>query len=350
MTTQKSRPRIVVLTPVKNEAWILRPFLECASLWADNIIIADQSSTDGSRELAQTFPKVTVINNPSHTYCEVERQRLLIEAARHLPGPCLLMALDADEIMSANILDEPEWIAAMEMPTGTVLELAKVDLWSSPERYYLHSAEDRQAWLPFGYLDDGTPHTGAVIHTARLPERSDAPRFRLHNVVLLHFSRCNKLRSESKDRWYRCFERVTFPRKPIVTIHRLYDWYERLEERFVIRPSPAMWFSKYTEVGSALRDLGCETTTTFWWDWDILRMFRQHGTEPFRLLDIWSFDWESLRLAGIASGVAGLPETTIVVPQDVRARLIRAILQKSARFRMHRYVDGVLRRFDRLFG
>ncbi|PYS70680.1 MAG: hypothetical protein DMF69_12770 [Acidobacteria bacterium] len=78
MQDQKVRPRIIVLVPVRNEAWILKTFLECASLWADHIIVADQSSTDGSTEIAAAFPKVTVIENPLPHYSEVERQQLLI--------------------------------------------------------------------------------------------------------------------------------------------------------------------------------------------------------------------------------------------------------------------------------
>ena len=45
MEESMNRPTLVVLTPVRNEAWILRAFLEATSLWADHIIIADQMST-----------------------------------------------------------------------------------------------------------------------------------------------------------------------------------------------------------------------------------------------------------------------------------------------------------------
>src|SRR5437763_8235341 len=143
-----SSPQIIVLTPVRDEAWILKRFLECASLWADHIIIADQSSDDSARAVAHTFPKVTVIENPNHEFSEVARQRLLIEAARRLPGPLLLMALDADEIMSANILDSTEWRTALQAQPGTVLCFSKVDLFNSPAQYFLHSTADRSAWLP----------------------------------------------------------------------------------------------------------------------------------------------------------------------------------------------------------
>ena len=56
-------PLIVVLTQVRNDAWVLRAFLEATSLWADYIIIADRMSTDGSREIAQDYPKVILIDN-----------------------------------------------------------------------------------------------------------------------------------------------------------------------------------------------------------------------------------------------------------------------------------------------
>src|SRR3954470_6821294 len=97
---QLNRPTIIMLVPVRNEAWILKQFLECASLWADHIIVADQSSEDNSRELAAAFPKVTVIDNPYLEYSEVDRQRLLIAESRRFPLPRILMAIDADEFLS----------------------------------------------------------------------------------------------------------------------------------------------------------------------------------------------------------------------------------------------------------
>ena len=61
---------IICLTPVRNEAWILDKFLQCTSLWADYIILADQMSTDGSREIALKYPKVILVDNNSATFNE----------------------------------------------------------------------------------------------------------------------------------------------------------------------------------------------------------------------------------------------------------------------------------------
>jgi hypothetical protein len=47
--------------------------------------------------------KVILIENPSPTYNEFAREKLLIEAARNISGPRLLVALDADEALTANL-------------------------------------------------------------------------------------------------------------------------------------------------------------------------------------------------------------------------------------------------------
>src|SRR5437868_8601 len=101
----QERPRIIVTVPVRDEAAALPRCLSTTLLWADAVVVADQGSTDRSIEIARSFPRVVVIDNPDASFDEASRQRQLIEAARrHFPGPRCLVALDADEIMSANVL------------------------------------------------------------------------------------------------------------------------------------------------------------------------------------------------------------------------------------------------------
>ena len=83
-------PLKVVLTPVRNEAWVLRAFLEATSLWADYIIIADQMSTDGSREIAKEYPKVILIDNNRKEMHMAATRRLLFEEAKKIEGEKLL--------------------------------------------------------------------------------------------------------------------------------------------------------------------------------------------------------------------------------------------------------------------
>ena len=79
--------KIVVVTPVKNEEWLLERFLAVTSRFADHIIVADQQSTDASRSICARFPKVHLVSNDSLAYDEAHRQKLLLTEARRLsPG------------------------------------------------------------------------------------------------------------------------------------------------------------------------------------------------------------------------------------------------------------------------
>ena len=90
------KPKIIVVTPVKNEDWILDRFLSVTSQFADLIIIADQNSTDKSIEICQRYPKVKLIQNNSEQYDEASRQILLLQTARELvPEHKIILALGA---------------------------------------------------------------------------------------------------------------------------------------------------------------------------------------------------------------------------------------------------------------
>jgi len=348
----KPRRSIVALIPTKNEAWILDRTLACTSLWADYIIVADQGSDDNTREIAGNYPKVTLLVNPGPTFSESDRQRLLIDAARAIPGEHVLVALDADEILSANVLDDPEWRSAVSAPLGTIITFSKVELHPTPRTYCLSSAEDRDKYLPFGYVDDGANHESQLIHAPRVPTPENAPVIQLRNVTVLHYGLCNMARFQSKDRWYACFNRIQFPHKSIVAIHREADWFDRTKAGFNVRPSSPEWFLGYEQVGIDVCgvEAGWKLTsdTRFWWDWDILRMFEVHGVAPFAMLDIWTVDWEAVRMQGITLGIDGLPPSPIVQPRRITDNLFRHILIFARKTSVRRYVDGAMRRVEKI--
>lgn len=312
-----SEPTVICMTAVKNEAWILERFLKCASLWADHIVVADQGSTDGTREIARGFEKVRLVENPSEEFNEPERQALLIEEARRIPGPRVLMTLDADEVLSADVLESEAWERALRSPPGTVLEFSRIDLWRSPSRYFFDTVEDTGWWQAFGFVDDGKEYVGRKMHAERVPQGKDAPRVRLEGVVVLHYQFCDPARTASKHRWYRCYERLEFSERPARKIHRIYDWMDRVETP--IRPSPEEWLEGYRTQGIDMNTI--EESDIFWWDWEVLRMFARHGTEPFRGLDVWDPDWEAIRRRGLAEGVEDLPDAPVRDPRGLRHRL-----------------------------
>ena len=105
----KGRPTIVVVTPVRNEAWVLDAFLTCTSSWADRIIIADQHSTDGSREIAAKYAKVTLVDNDAAEMNQAAARLLLFEEADKIEGDKIVVALDADEFLTKGFDKTEGW-------------------------------------------------------------------------------------------------------------------------------------------------------------------------------------------------------------------------------------------------
>ncbi len=317
------RPQVVCLTPVKNEAWILDRFLTCASAWADHIVVADQGSDDGSREIASRFPKVRLIENSAQEFNEPERQKLLIEAARRIPGQKLLIALDADEFLTATALTSVEWELILGAVPGTVINFQWACVLPDRKSYYLFPTE-----FPLGYMDDGAEHAGRAIHSPRLPIPPDRPSISLRAIKVMHFSTIDFGRFKSKVRWYQCWEFLKDRWQG--RLIELYRWYHRdfcVPDRLV-RPLPDDWVSGY---GPSIDLLGVPTQTFYRWDEEILQLFDAHGTSKFRKLAIWDQDWEAMHELIKKSP----PPRSLRDPRSWLERTVHSWLERTQPFYSH---------------
>jgi len=283
-----SKPLIFCLTPVKNEAWILERFLKCASLWADHIIIADQGSTDGSREIAQKFAKVTLIDNTSEGLSEPIRQQMLLAEARRNPGPKVLFSLDADEFLTANFLTSPEWDSVLTAAPGTVIGIQWPEIATdcSDLTFFYYPII-----LPFGFVDDGSEHEPQLIHGRRVPMPNSCRMLTLTEIKLMNYCLVDINRFKSRIRWYQCFEHLAREKRSI----ELYRYYHKI--RFVpeqaISNVPREWVAGYQERGIDMSSVNREGS--YRWDREVLHYFKEHGTKKFRRLAIWDVDWSKLR-------------------------------------------------------
>jgi len=303
-------PTVICLTPVRDEAWILDRFLACASLWADRILVADQGSKDGSREIACRHPKVTLIENADSRYDEGARQRLLIEASHAIPGRHVLVALDADEALSANVQDSLEWRSVLSAAPGTVIRLPWINL--------LPGAGT--AWVPpesiaFGFVDDGTTHSGEPIHSGRVPMPLGAPSIELSEVGVLHYQYLDEQRMWAKQRWYQCFEHVELPDKRPAEIYRQYHHMDAWPAD-QIHPVPPESLGAFGDLGIAELKIGDAGRDV--WHGRILELMGEHGTNRFRRVDIWDVDWaaEAVRL-GVDFTQGSLADPRTVVDRAV---------------------------------
>ncbi len=277
---------IVCLTPVRNEAWILDTFLRCASEWADRIIVLDQASEDGSAEIAGRFPKVRLLRSSSREFDEAGRQRRLIAAAREIPGPRLLVALDADEVLAAPSFAGPTWRSLRDLEPGTVVLGRWLNL-----RPGLTSAWEEGPPRPFAVRDDGSAHRGLDLHSPRLPVADGAPRLALPEILVLHLQYTAWERMLAKQRWYQCLEQLLHPERHPIAVYRMYHHMHAVapaQERGIDRE----WLAPYERRGIDLRRPA--PGGPFWFEREVLDLLARHGGPTFARQAIWDTDWRAL--------------------------------------------------------
>lgn len=318
-----TRPTVVCLTPVRNEAWILERFLRCASVWADRIIVADQGSDDGSREIARGFEKVRLIENPARRFNEPERQRLLIEAAREIDGPRLLVALDADEFLSANVVESPEWRTVLRAPPGTAVRFRWVTVLPGVRRFW-----DFPSRPLLGFMDDGTEHTGRVIHSPRLPVDAAAGTLIVNRLAVMHYVGVDPERWKSKLRWYQCWEHLNRSERGPAELYRFYHKDLHVPER-AIREIPDAWLRGYRERGIDMTSVRVQDH--YRWDEAVIELLAEHGPAAFRRLGIWDVNWRKrARSLGM-----DLPDAALRDPRTRLERLVHRWLRRMQPYHSH---------------
>jgi glycosyltransferase involved in cell wall biosynthesis len=329
-------PKLICVTPVKNEAWILDRFLACASLWADHIIVADQCSEDDSREIALRYPKVTLIENSSPAYDEAARQRLLLDAARRISGRRIILALDADEMLTANWMDSPEWQTLQQAPAGTILRFQ-----------WIHVCPDlTSCWVPpeeyaFGFVDDGSDHHGSKIHSTRIPTPCSAPTLFLRDVKFLHYQFTDWERMKSKQRWYQCWDTVNNDRLRPIIAYRLYHHMDAIPPE-QIQALPREWIAGYEQQGidmTSVRRDGC-----YRWERATIALLQRYGAGRFRKVDIWDVEWEEIaRRLGYDTSTVSLNDPRTLVEKLVHYWMRRT--QKDRYGLRVRLIQRLLRSF-----
>ena len=200
------QPQLIVITPVRNEAWVLEAFLTHCSSWADRIIIADQHSTDGSRGIARKYPKVTLIDNSDTRMDMSNARRLLFEEVDKIHGDKILFAMDADEFLSDGFMSTAGWKKIITSTSNTIFCFKWLNLvgdYTHAEVTNMHPYEwachfSESASLKALYAE----HVISKVHEARVPCTSDAQYVDIDDIQFVHLGRLNNDRTLNKTTLY----------------------------------------------------------------------------------------------------------------------------------------------------
>ena len=285
----KKEPVKIVLTPVRNEAWVLRAFLEATSLWADYIIIADQMSTDGSREIAKEYPKVILVDNDRKEMHQAATRRLLFESARKIEGEKLLFALDADEFLSGDFVNSDDWRKILHSkPDDSFswrwMNLKRNDItkYSTFQHYYWCVHESETLWE--GVFPDN------FIHEWRIPwppNANESNTFLVDDFCSIHLARVNQLRQKNKERFYQVSTVGHNRRISKVALYRQYHAEEELEYKDVPEDAYRFYENHGLDIWKYI-DLDDEGD---YYTSEVLNYFERDGIMKYALLDIWDKNW-----------------------------------------------------------
>ncbi len=312
-----SRPTIVVVTPVRNEAWVLDAFLTCTSSWADHIILADQYSNDGSREIASKYEKVTLIDNPTREWYEnICRARLLEEAAK-IPGDKIIIGLDADEFFSEGFETTDSWRRIINSKGNEIFCLKWLNLYDD-----FSSAEYTDAYFDWvahyeesiDVVSEYQIREKHTIHCARIPclESGRCRYVFVDDFWVVHLAKINHGRIRQKFDFYQVtwLDKNKEKANPI-RMYRSYNKY--YPDNLVHLDHPVKICCKGgTEDCSHLvkiSDYGKHYVD------EMLQVFQREGTEKFLKLAIW--DNPYLIQAGVAPSI------------PLKYRLLHYYLRKS---------------------
>ena len=299
MNKEKEYPLLVVLTPVFNEAWVLPAFLKATSLWADYIIIADQMSTDGSRDLYKQFShekhpnlhgracELIVVDNSRKEMHQAATRRLLFEAAKKIEGDKILFALDADEFLSGNFPETRGWQTIINSEPGDVFLFRYMNITPDQKHY--------TTWEPYywaAHMNDEIMNgefPDKFIHEWRLPwPKKENHIYNIEDIYFIHFREVNIVRQRNKGRFY-IVSQFLHPsnKRGGVSFFRQYN--SRDEGKYY--PVPIDAYAYYESQGLDLwkevnlNDEGQHYTKVY------LGKIEENGLESLRKLDIWDSDF-----------------------------------------------------------
>ena len=328
-----NRPTIVVVTPVRNEAWVMDAFLTCTSSWADFILLADQHSDDGTREIASKYEKVILIDNDLSEMNQAAARELLFREVDKIDGDKIVFALDADEFLSKGFDKTEDWQRIMESEPNEIFCFKWFNLYGD----YKHSVPNT------GYMEWACHFAPGVslaqeyhncerraVHEMRLPclPITKASYILFDNIQFVHLARLNLARQRNKEAFYQVSSVAKLQKRmSAIGLYRFYN--PPLPEIETLTDDIVLYAIGFP---TDIRDMVKTGDIGQYYIEEMVQIFRRDGYKKYLKIDIW--DNPYLSDAGATPRV------------PLKYRLLHAYLRKTqpkAKSRIVQLIDKVLK-------
>ncbi len=288
--TETSKSKIIGLIPIRNEEIMIEQCLRGLSMLVDEIIILDDASTDNSVSIIESLAKeckVTEIIRKKEWYRDEPGDRNALLNAGRTHGGTHFVVIDADEMFTANCLDNNFLRnAILVLQPGDILIMNWIQLWKSVDYYRFDDSVWTYNYKPFIFCDNPNAYySSEFLHTPRIPYNLRGKYYQIggYTYGLMHFQFVNFDNVIMKHCWYRCLERIR-TKKSGQEINAIYDWFK--PQNVHLEPSPRQWFDNYS-----FFDPSIFTREEKWRKAQIKEWLAQYGADFFKDIDIWFIDW-----------------------------------------------------------
>jgi hypothetical protein len=299
-------------------------------VWADNIILSDQKSSDHSVSIARKYDKVTIIENTScNDFNEFQIRNPLFNEARNIEGPKIFISLDADEILTPN-WDSLEWQTIRKAKPGTIFGFPLINILSNNTYWEL-------GHIMCGYVDDGASYESGLIHVPRSIQPAGHDVIMMNDIKIIHYHFMDWDRMMMKHRWYQCFELINKVNKPIDIFRRYHYMFALPQDNMKIIPE--WWKTGYAKNNIDITSITKQSNLL--WRKRIVNYLDTYDAKYFRHLDIWDINWCEAAEAEHCEHYTSFSDPRHFWEKAVNRYLRRSQARKDTDF--VRFIDKILR-------